>query len=56
MLAVVKENRAPGVVIKDIPKPLPKKGELLVKVKRASICGTDVNIYSGKSGKIVLTP
>lgn len=45
MLAVIKEKAAPGVIIKDIPIPKPQKGELLVKVKAASICGTDVGIY-----------
>ena len=41
MLAVVKEKAEPGVVIKEIPIPKPQEGELLVKVKLASICGTD---------------
>jgi threonine 3-dehydrogenase len=45
MLAVVKENKSSGVVLKDIPIPTPKDGELLIKVKLASICGTDINIY-----------
>jgi threonine 3-dehydrogenase len=45
MLAVLKEKKAPGVVIKNIPIPVPQKGELLIKVKLASICGTDINIY-----------
>src|ERR1035437_4586015 len=45
MLAVLKEKKAPGVVIKNIPIPTPQKGELLIKVKLASICGTDINIY-----------
>lgn len=45
MLAVVKEKKAPGVVIKKIPVPKPKIGEVLVRVKAASICGTDVSIY-----------
>jgi len=45
MLAVVKEKAAPGVVIKQIPIPRPNKGELLIKVKNASICGTDIGIY-----------
>ncbi len=45
MLAVVKEKPKAGVVIKDIPIPKPKKGEALVKVKAASICGTDISIY-----------
>lgn len=45
MLAVVKEKAEPGVVIKQLPIPTPESGELLVKVKAASICGTDIGIY-----------
>jgi len=45
MLAVVKEKPEPGVVIKEVPVPHPGKDEVLVKVKAASICGTDINIY-----------
>ena len=46
MLAVVKEKAAPGVTIKQVPIPKPKKEEVLVKVKYASICGTDIGIYN----------
>lgn len=45
MLAVVKEKKASGVTIKEIPIPKPEKDEVLVKVKAASICGTDISIY-----------
>lgn len=45
MLAVVKAKAAPGVEIKKVPVPKPQKGELLIKVKAASICGTDIGIY-----------
>lgn len=45
MLAVVKEKKSPGVTLKNIPIPKPQTGELLVKVKLASICGTDINIF-----------
>ncbi len=45
MLAVIKEKAASGVVIKQIALPKPAKGELLIKVKAASICGTDISIY-----------
>jgi threonine 3-dehydrogenase len=45
MLAVVKETPAPGVTIKQVPIPKPQKDEVLVKVKYASICGTDIGIY-----------
>lgn len=45
MLAVVKEKPEAGVVIKEVPVPTPGEDEVLVKVKAASICGTDINIY-----------
>lgn len=45
MLAVRKEKAAPGVVLKQIPVPQPGKDEVLIKVKAASICGTDIGIY-----------
>jgi threonine 3-dehydrogenase len=46
MLAVLKEAPAPGVTIKQIPIPKPGKEEVLVKVRYASICGTDIGIYN----------
>lgn len=46
MLAVVKEKAEPGVVLKEVHVPKPQKDEVLVKVKHASICGTDVGIYN----------
>jgi len=45
MLAVVKETASPGVTLKQVPIPKPEKGEVLVKIKGASICGTDISIY-----------
>lgn len=45
MLAVRKEKAKAGVVLKEIPVPEPKEDEVLVKVKYASICGTDISIY-----------
>ncbi len=45
MLAVVKEKPEADVVIKEVPVPTPGTDEVLVKVKAASICGTDVSIY-----------
>ena len=45
MLAILKTKSAPGVSIKKVPYPVPKKDEVLVKVVHASICGTDIGIY-----------
>ncbi|MHA1762941.1 MAG: alcohol dehydrogenase catalytic domain-containing protein, partial [Promethearchaeota archaeon] len=33
------------IVIEEIPKPVPKEGEVLVKVKYAGICGSDLEAY-----------
>jgi len=46
MMAVAKPQAAPGVEIRDVP--IPKLGpiDVLVRVKVASICGTDLHIYN----------
>lgn len=49
MIAVLKEKSEPGVTIKKVPVPKPANDEVLVKVKYASICGTDINIYDWNS-------
>ena len=35
------------IEIKDIPKPVPGKGEVLIKVKAAGVCATDAHIITG---------
>jgi threonine 3-dehydrogenase len=45
MKAVVKAAAAPGVEIREVPVPVPAAGEILLKVKRAGVCGTDLHIY-----------
>ncbi|MFU8796998.1 MAG: alcohol dehydrogenase catalytic domain-containing protein [Dehalococcoidia bacterium] len=49
MKAIVKTKMAPGAELLDVEKPGPKAGEVLVKVKATSICGTDVHIYNWDS-------
>jgi threonine 3-dehydrogenase len=44
MRALVKESRAPGAQIREVPVPVPGPGELLIRVQAASVCGTDVHI------------
>src|SRR5271167_399503 len=46
MLAVVKPEPAPGTEIREVPKPKIGLTDVLVKVKMASICGTDLHIYN----------
>ncbi|NIM99825.1 MAG: L-threonine 3-dehydrogenase [candidate division Zixibacteria bacterium] len=46
MLAVMKNERAPGAELVTVDIPNIKPDEVLVKVKATSICGTDVHIYN----------
>src|SRR6266446_3881654 len=45
MLAVVKPEAAPGAEIREVKIPSYGPSEVLVRVKVASICGTDLHIY-----------
>lgn len=45
MRALVKTAPAPGAELREVEVPQPGPGEILVKVRAASICGTDVHIY-----------
>jgi L-iditol 2-dehydrogenase len=41
----VKTSPNPGIKVKDILKPSPGPNEVLIKVKAAAICGSDLGIY-----------
>jgi threonine 3-dehydrogenase len=43
--ALVKERAAPGFVLKDVAEPTILDNEVLIRVRRAGVCGTDVHIY-----------
>jgi threonine 3-dehydrogenase len=45
MRALVKERAAPGFVLKQVPEPTIRDNEVLIRVRRAGVCGTDVHIY-----------
>ena len=45
MRAIIKNERAPGAVLKSVPVPEPGPGQVLVKVEAAGICGTDLHLY-----------
>src|ERR1700694_2617818 len=47
MLAVTKPEAAPGAEIREVKIPSYGRTEVLVKVKVASICGTNLHIYEG---------
>ena len=45
MQALVKKEARPGLWLEDVPDPLPGINDVLIKVKRTAICGTDMHIY-----------
>src|SRR3974390_825306 len=46
MKALVKKFAQPGLWLDDVPEPQIGINDVLIRVKRASICGTDVHIYN----------
>ena len=45
MKALVKESAAAGFMLKDVPVPTIRDNEVLIRVHRAGVCGTDVHIH-----------
>jgi threonine 3-dehydrogenase len=43
--ALVKESAGPGFVLKNVPEPTIREDEVLIRVRRSGVCGTDVHIY-----------
>lgn len=46
MKALVKTEAAPGLVLMDVPEPTIDINEVLIRVHRTGICGTDLHIYN----------
>jgi threonine 3-dehydrogenase len=46
MKSLVKTQAAPGLDLKDVPIPEYGINDVLIKIKKTSICGTDVHIYN----------
>jgi threonine 3-dehydrogenase len=46
MKALVKSKREPGLWLEEIPKPTIGINDVLIRVRRAGICGTDLHIYN----------
>jgi threonine 3-dehydrogenase len=45
MRALVKREAREGIWMEEVPVPVPGTNEVLVKLEKTSICGTDVHIY-----------
>lgn len=46
MKALVKRKREPGLWLEDVPVPQVGPNDVLIRVRKAAICGTDIHIYS----------
>lgn len=46
MKALVKKYREPGIWMDEVPVPQIEINDVLIKIKRTSICGTDIHIYN----------
>lgn len=46
MKALVKAKAEPGLWLESVPEPTPGHEDVLIRVSRASICGTDLHIYN----------
>lgn len=45
MKAIIKAERGPGVTMTDVPLPDVGPNDVLIKIKKTAICGTDIHIY-----------
>ena len=45
MQALVKREAGPGLWLEDVPEPTVASRDVLIKVDRTGICGTDLHIY-----------
>ena len=46
MRALIKDKAGPGLVLGETPRPEPGEDEILVRIRRTSICGTDLHIWN----------
>jgi threonine 3-dehydrogenase len=46
MRAIAKLTAGPGLQMTEVPVPVPGINDVLIKIKKTSICGTDVHIYN----------
>ena len=46
MKALVKARAEPGLWLQDVQKPVPGPEDVLIRVRKVAICGTDLHIYN----------
>lgn len=51
MKALVKEEQVSSYHYKDVAVPTPGRGDLLVRVNKVALCGSDINVYRWNDSK-----
>ncbi|MEJ2194317.1 MAG: L-threonine 3-dehydrogenase [Ignavibacteriaceae bacterium] len=46
MKALVKKYKKPGLWLDEVPVPIHGPNDILIKIKKTAICGTDIHIYN----------
>ncbi len=46
MKALIKKEAAPGIWMGDLPEPQPGPNDVLIRIAKTAICGTDMHIYN----------
>lgn len=47
---LIKEEPVASYSYKEVPLPAPQKDELLVRVSKVALCGTDISLYQWNKG------
>ena len=53
MKALVKESAGTSYEYKDVPVPVPRGDELLVRVGKVALCGSDIALYQWNNGAVL---
>lgn len=48
MKAAVFDGRSPSLTVEDIPRPVPRRGEVLLKVAACGVCHTDLHVLKSE--------
>jgi len=46
MKALVKSQRAPGIWLENVPEPKVGPNDVMIRIRKTAICGTDIHIYT----------
>ena len=52
MKALVKEGPGASYEYREVPVPAPQGDELLVKVRKVALCGSDIRLYQWNKGMV----